>query len=1388
MANRALKTFRLPPPRGVDVTRNKLGMDPAWSPYSINSDFDKGTIRKRRGMRKLHRYCIPPVGLHHPEGTNASADAGPYVYIHNKGDWTFGTSWTIEFCIRVETMGAYNGGYVFGLGDHSAGGDTFDFHVSTVTNAATYSLSWSFDHASGGGTTAGSFSNLNVDQWYHIALVRTGANTYEEYLDGVSVGSGATASANANVSSGSNPLVIGGKYDASQSGVKYTIVEFSMSEVRIWNEVRSEAALGIWDTLDLSEYDESDWQNLEGYWKLNDGDGRIAKDSSVYRNHGFFNKCSGIYVPSPFFGESEEFALLLDGYDDYATIPYHAAYEPIDDTSVYWTVEIAFMPYHVFSGTANVIIEMKGGATGIAFTLHTAGADDDYLGGFYDSAVTWDVVDSGVRAEPYVPVFLSLVRDYDELRIYVNGVLCATNDTLNGANAGPDSDADIRIGCRSAKSLESCGVFDEIRLWTYARSAEAIADNWNRRLPDELAPGLVGYFRLNGEGSLVDASATGNDGVIYPTSENVPTWGEGAIKPRFPSAVYGIASLDTELSGSDLRQDQGLSRLPTKRRLVFAAGAGLYELVGDEFRLVGKGFRAKEPIDTTAINRLLILCNGLDYPQKYDGEREMAKLGYDTPAQPSGAAGAAGNPNGDYYGVIVYKNSKTNAVSLQSPVSAQVSVSNEKITWTVALSTQPGVDQILVYRTIAGGAATGLFYLAVTADNTSTTITDDVADASLDTATIPDLYTGAPQPMSCCAEYKGMLVLAGRFAAPHTVYISDVNEPEHMYSLDTIVAGANAGGRITALEVLHDDCIVGKERAIWRINGAGPPTTSTGGMAARIISSGHGMVGPRACCVFNPGSADHLAFIDVDGVWGYAQGAFVKLSTPFDAYFNGVLSRLNPSKLRHNIIANNRRKGELWVSLHLGDPEIDLGDLIAKFDFDQDPSLASGVNVIRDQTGNSRHLSSQGSMTASDLISDGGVYGDAIEFDGSDDCFTMQSESLINLRTFSVGVWVYPTASGGYICHYSNTDDSRYWYIKIEEGFTLYDGTSTFQRAFGVAVDGWTHIACTFDGDKMRVYKNGVLYSSVDAEAVAYGLDNDNKFHIGSNVDEDSTFFEGKMGEMYISRDAWPAETVRLLYERGLKAQFGQEPIAREQKTLIINYRTGQNRIIDRGFTALAEVETDDGKGMFVGADDRGFVYELDVGNADGVIEGAVSGTVASRLQDRLVTSSGFYDGGDGLKGVEVWVKDTAGNIQKRVVRTSEPTNVYVTEKWSPKIDLNDEFWIGCIDFDHHVAVLDFGNVRNEKAVKHLNIVQEKQSEEDKDVDVYSKCDMAADWAEQAQGPDAGGIHTDEFHYLLPISNVRSKVAQFRFRQYQPNVPVEMNAVEAEWEDSGARS
>ena len=96
--------------------------------------------------------------------------------------------------------------------------------------------------------------------------------------------------------------------------------------------------------------------------------------------------------------------------------------------------------------------------------------------------------------------------------------------------------------------------------------------------------------------------------------------------------------------------------------------------------------------------------------------------------------------------------------------------------------------------------------------------------------------------------------------------------------------------------------------------------------------------------------------------------------------------------------------------------------------------------------------------------------------------------------------------------------------------------------------------------------------------------------------------------------------------------------------------------------------------------------------------------------------------------------------------------------------------------------------MRNEKAVKHLNIVQEKQSEEDKDVTVSSKCDMADDWTEQNQGPDDGGIHTDEFHYLLPINNVRSKVVQFRFRQYEPNVPVEMNAVEAEWEDSGARS
>lgn len=1376
-----LKLF--PEFKGVDVKRTPLKMPLSLSPLSVNSDFDRNSLRKRNGMRKVHKYAVPPAGLK-LYGTDPTADAGPYVFVHDHADYDLGTEWTVEFKIKI------HGGALFAVlckGDNQATPDrTLLIALGLHAASDRYSLFWTFEHTAAGGTTTLATGTvfLDYDKEYHVAIARIDANTVKTYVDGVEKASTATTSANANTTN-ADPLIIGGAYNSVTPGV-IGIPEFTMSELRIWKgHARSTTELSNYSDVELDLDDDPDCADfLVGYWHLNEGDGRIVYDASKNRNPGFFNKSQGIYVPSPFFEGSEDFALVFDGYDDYGVIPYDAAYEPIDDTSKHWTVEVAFMPYWINTAADNVIVEM-----GKAFQFRIESTGGDYEGAYTDSGAVTETCASGVRAEAFVPAMLSLVRDYDDLHFYVNGVL-VDSQAVASANAGGDDDNDIYLGRKSDGTLKSCGAFDEIRLWTYSRSADQILENHNRRLPNEQASGLVGYWRCNAYSVLLDASDTDNDGTIYPTTESMPDWGEGLITTKTPPTIRAVSdfNIDLGVSGQSFRQDKASVPKATKRRIVFNCGGAIHELIpsADEIRVIGNSFRSKYPISICKIQRHLILANGSDKARKYDGEREPYQVGIDAPASaPTAASGAAGNPNGAYYGFYTYYNSKTGMWSLASPVSAQISVTNQKITWTVVATSDPNIDTIRIYRTLAAGSSTGTFYLATIGANASGNITDDTADADLGVGY--DAETGVMPVVSCVAAYQGMLFGAGNPAASDTLYVSELREFEHAYATNLHRLGVNEGDPITALHVLSDDLIAGKKHSIWRVNGRGPTTLNT-----HIITASHGILNPQAISSFNLGQADFLVFIDLDGIWAYASGTFRKLSTPFDAWFDGTVTRLNASKLHENVIADFRLRNEVWASCQFGEPEIDLGEVLAKFEFEQDPTSLGG-SEIRDLSGHSRHLTSNGTMTSADKVS--GVYGYATDLEGTDDYFTMPAECLINARTFSVGLWVKfdeITGEDGYVLEYANAGDNRYWNLRLDDGnselrFNLYDGSSTYHADIPFAsltAGGWHHVVCTHNGDKSSIYLDGALVESVDAEAASYGQDEGSDFHIGRDVaGTASAYLDGKIDHLIISRTVWNADTIRKLYEEGKAALGGSEPLAAESKTLIINYRTGRTRVIDRAFATLKEIEMDDGSTKFLVADDTGFVYEANTLDNDGAgVSGTVTGTLTSAGADTLTDSAAtFYTDGDGLKGVEIWAVMTNGVIQKRTIQENTATQITVVEKWSPTTITGATYYIGPINFVHRTPILDGGAAQLVKKWNYMQVLQEKQDEVDKPVSIKTSLDMASTFTERTT------INTDDFTLHANI-NQRSRTMQYEIEQYHPNVPVEILEVEQEFEVLDAKT
>ena len=131
---------------------------------------------------------------------------------------------------------------------------------------------WTFQ--SGANQLSKSSSGVLVaGNWFHVAAVRQGASV-RVWVDGVDV----------TTTFGSH---IDPAYSASRQtyiGTSYAPEAFNgtISEVRVWNYARSESQIKADMFKELTGTEEG----LAGYWKLNEGSGTIAHDSTANDNHG----------------------------------------------------------------------------------------------------------------------------------------------------------------------------------------------------------------------------------------------------------------------------------------------------------------------------------------------------------------------------------------------------------------------------------------------------------------------------------------------------------------------------------------------------------------------------------------------------------------------------------------------------------------------------------------------------------------------------------------------------------------------------------------------------------------------------------------------------------------------------------------------------------------------------------------------------------------------------------------------------------------------------------------------------------------------------------------------------------------------------------------------
>ena len=227
-------------------------------------------------------------------------------------------------------------------------------------------------------------------------------------------------------------------------------------------------------------------QSLVGYWKLDDGDGSIATDSSGNENHGTLMPASPVWTTEGIING----ALDFDGDDDYVEIP--------DDPTLDITDEITLMAwvnpenwdhdgYTAANGgdktTENSILTKAGDTDWGVWNLHYKWNDDDGRFGFRFELVTSD--DTAHQVFETVPsetldtwYHIAGVYDGTEMKLYINGVM----DNFAAVTGNiKTNDVPLRLG----KQLWWSDIFsmwdgklDEVKIYNRALSSTEIHEEY----------------------------------------------------------------------------------------------------------------------------------------------------------------------------------------------------------------------------------------------------------------------------------------------------------------------------------------------------------------------------------------------------------------------------------------------------------------------------------------------------------------------------------------------------------------------------------------------------------------------------------------------------------------------------------------------------------------------------------------------------------------------------------------------------------------------------------------------------------------------------------------------------------------------------------------------
>jgi hypothetical protein len=170
----------------------------------------------------------------------------------------------------------------------------------------------------------------------------------------------------------------------------------------------------------------------------------------------------------------------------------------------------------------------------------------------------------------------------------------------------------------------------------------------------------------------------------------------------------------------------------------------------------------------------------------------------------------------------------------------------------------------------------------------------------------------------------------------------------------------------------------------------------------------------------------------------------------------------------------------------------------------------------------------------------------ALSFDGVDDYVSVLNGSsrVVGSTEMSITCWVYPTnAAPAYpnfdgFAGFRNDATADFYLLQVSAGglegrFRNSAGTIFTLTKTVLTLNSWQHLALTYDGAELRMYRNGVAIDSVAANGtINAGTVN---FNIGNVIFTNASFFlAGRMDETSLWSKALSVEEINCLKSSGI--------------------------------------------------------------------------------------------------------------------------------------------------------------------------------------------------------------------------------------------------------------